>query len=250
MKKKKILLGVSERSFSTLESVFSSEEKFHVWRVSDGDEVLRFFSSEKPDLAFLDVNLPGLSGDTCCDVIKKANCYPGTSIVLLAAAGNCEEVERCRRAGSDAILLTPLSHARVAILVTSFLYDTTVKQPRVAVRLPVSYSLGAGGLKSDFSVNLSTGGTFIEARRTLPIDTPLMVSFTLPDTDTDIRCTARVAWLNGPIQRSTPLLPVGMGLQFLDLDDRHVQAIDEFLASTPPTAPGGEMDGPFPVGVA
>ncbi len=232
MKKKKILLGVSERSLSTLVNVFSSEEKFHVSQVNDGYEVLSFFTSEKPDLAFLDVNLPGLGGDTCCDVIKKANCYMGTSIVLLASAGNCEEVERCRRAGSDAILLTPLSHARVAILVTSFLYGSTAKQPRVAVRLPVSYSLGAAGPKREFSVNLSTGGTFIEARRTLPVDTPLMVSFTLPDTDTDIRCTARVAWLNGPIQRSTPLLPVGMGLQFLDLSPDQTAMIEQQLASS------------------
>ena len=79
--------------------------------------------------------------------------------------------------------------------------------------------------------DLSTGGFFIEAPNIVPVGTLLNVEFTLPNDDTTIKCLARVAWLNGPVSRRDLLLPPGMGLEFVTIDNQRVNAIRDFLFS-------------------
>ena len=103
--------------------------------------------------------------------------------------------------------------------------------PRVNVRFTVYYGEGQEKAMSDYSVNLSFGGIFIESENVLPTDTTLFVEFKLPVNNRRIRCKSRVAWTNEPESRKSSVLPAGMGLQFteLSLDDVHVirKYIDE-----------------------
>ena len=103
--------------------------------------------------------------------------------------------------------------------------------PRVNVRFTVYYGEGQEKAMSDYSVNLSFGGIFIESENVLPTDTTLFVEFKLPVNNRQIRCKSRVAWTNEPESRKSSVLPAGMGLQFseLSLDDVHVirKYIDE-----------------------
>ncbi len=68
---------------------------------------------------------------------------------------------------------------------------------------------------TNYVVNMSTGGMFIETSELLPVDTLLMVELMLPGKATPITCKARVAWTNGPDSFKKKSLPYGMGLQFL-----------------------------------
>jgi uncharacterized protein (TIGR02266 family) len=68
---------------------------------------------------------------------------------------------------------------------------------------------------TNYVVNMSTGGMFIETSELLPVDTLLMVELKLPGQETPMRCKARVAWTNGPNSLKKQSLPNGMGLQFL-----------------------------------
>lgn len=103
--------------------------------------------------------------------------------------------------------------------------------PRVNVRVVVYYGDGQENAMSDYSVNMSFGGIFIESENVLPADTTLFVEFKLPVNNRQIRCKSRVAWTNEPENPKTSALPAGMGLQFTDLslDDVHVirKYIDE-----------------------
>jgi uncharacterized protein (TIGR02266 family) len=103
--------------------------------------------------------------------------------------------------------------------------------PRLNVRFAVYYGEGLEKAMSDYSVNLSFGGIFIESENVLPADTTLFVEFKLPANNRRIRCKSLVAWTNEPENPKSPALPAGMGLQFTDLslDDVHVirKYIDE-----------------------
>ncbi len=68
---------------------------------------------------------------------------------------------------------------------------------------------------TNYVVNMSTGGMFVETSELLPVDTLLKVELMLPGTGTPITCKARVAWTNGPNSYKKQSLPYGMGLQFL-----------------------------------
>jgi uncharacterized protein (TIGR02266 family) len=95
---------------------------------------------------------------------------------------------------------------------------------RVNVRFAVYYGEKQERVMSDYSVNMSFGGIFIESEKILPPDTTLLVEFKLPVYEKPIRCKSRVAWTNEPQNPKSSALPAGMGLQFIDLtlDDMHV----------------------------
>jgi uncharacterized protein (TIGR02266 family) len=102
-------------------------------------------------------------------------------------------------------------------------------EPRFRVRLAIYYGSEQQQLMTNYSVNMNSGGIFIETDRILPVDTPLVVEFMLPGKGKLIACKARVAWTNESGDRKSPHLPAGMGLQFMDLSLEDIHAIRDFL---------------------
>lgn len=102
-------------------------------------------------------------------------------------------------------------------------------EQRRNIRLAIYIGPDQDKLMANYTVNVSTGGVFIEAKDILPVDTLLEINFKLPDNDTVIICNARVAWTNEPGQLKKDSLPPGMGIQFVDLSLDNLQAIRNFL---------------------
>jgi len=102
-------------------------------------------------------------------------------------------------------------------------------EPRRNIRLAIYSGTEEHKLMSNYTVNVSSGGVFIEADDILPVDTALEIKFKLPDNDNIITCNARVAWTNKPGQLRKDSLPPGMGIQFVDLSLDDLQAIRNFL---------------------
>ena len=82
---------------------------------------------------------------------------------------------------------------------------------------------------SNYSVNMSMRGVFVETDNILPVDTLLIVKFKLPDNDTIITCNTRVAWTNEAGHLRKYSFPAGMGLQFLDLSLENMYVIRDYL---------------------
>lgn len=105
----------------------------------------------------------------------------------------------------------------------------TQTDPRFLARIAVFHGTGQKKLITDYTVNISTGGVFLETTKILPLDAPLTIKFSLPDTERIITCTARVAWKNDPVALKKPSFPPGMGIQFLDLSPDDFQSIRLFI---------------------
>jgi len=103
--------------------------------------------------------------------------------------------------------------------------------PRYLARITMFYGPFPEELLSDYSINLSTGGVFIESNMILPQNTVLTVKFNLPNSAVPIYTHARVAWVNDPDNIKKALLPPGMGLQFLTLTMEDMHTIQTFLDS-------------------
>ena len=102
-------------------------------------------------------------------------------------------------------------------------------EPRFEVRLLIYYGLEPQNLRADYSINLSTGGVFLETTETLPVDTNLFIMFKLPGNDTVIKCNSRVAWTLDIGTFKKPSLPSGMGLQFMNYPKETLRAIRDFI---------------------
>jgi uncharacterized protein (TIGR02266 family) len=101
--------------------------------------------------------------------------------------------------------------------------------PRYMVRIAIFNGTYQKKLLTNYSINLSTGGVFVETHNILPVNKEVIVKFNLPESDTVIISKARVAWTNDPGFLKKTTLPPGMGLQFLDLSLENMRTIRKYL---------------------
>jgi DNA-binding response OmpR family regulator len=83
-----------------------SQAGFVVVKAADVASALRVFASESPDLAILDINLPGGSGFEICEAIRRQSRIP---IMMLTARGEEEDLVRALDLGADDYLTKPFS---------------------------------------------------------------------------------------------------------------------------------------------
>jgi CheY-like chemotaxis protein len=79
-----------------------------VWEAADGERGLAVLLDQKPDIAFVDIGLPGLDG---YEVAKRARAVLGSAVRLVALTGYGTQSDRLRvrEAGFDAHLVKPVS---------------------------------------------------------------------------------------------------------------------------------------------
>ena len=82
---------------------------FEVVTAEDGEEALAAAHREKPDLVFLDIMMPGISGDEVCRRLKSDPSTRGTHVVILTARGQEEDERRALEMGADEFMTKPFS---------------------------------------------------------------------------------------------------------------------------------------------
>jgi two-component system alkaline phosphatase synthesis response regulator PhoP len=97
------------------------DEHVRVLEAGDGFEALAVAHAERPDLIFLDVQLPRLNGFEVCRRLRLEPGLEKTKIVMLTAASQAQDLARGRAAGADLYLTKPFSPLRLLTLVSSLL---------------------------------------------------------------------------------------------------------------------------------
>ncbi|RMF48079.1 MAG: TIGR02266 family protein [Deltaproteobacteria bacterium] len=226
--RKKVLLVDDVELFVELEKTFFHRANVTLLVARNGLEALDLARRERPDLIFMDLFMPEMDGDVACARLKEDPDLSSIPVVMVTHGGRDADLQRCRDAGCDDILLKPVNRHKFVAAARRFIGLEDRVAPRVDARIEVRYANGGNEL-TDYSLNMSTGGLFLETDRLLPVETELQVSFNLPDRDEPVRTRARVAWANEPDNRIKPGLPPGMGLQFLDLSLDDLQDVRSFV---------------------
>ena len=100
---------------------------------------------------------------------------------------------------------------------------------RLKLNLRVYYGPSQKTILSGFIVDLSSGGLFLQTEYPLGVGDHLSLIFSLPDFEKSVSCKARVAWANAGSNETSNDLPIGVGLQFLDLLLEDVVTIAKFV---------------------
>ena len=97
------------------------DDRVRVVEARDGLEALRLAQAVRPELCFLDVQMPDLDGLAVCRLLRQDPALAGTRIVMLTAAS--QEADRVRglAAGADGYLTKPFSPLALFSLVRSLL---------------------------------------------------------------------------------------------------------------------------------
>jgi two-component system phosphate regulon response regulator PhoB len=120
-----ILIADDEAHIVELVRITLEDDRVRVVEASDGAAALRLAEEFEPELIFLDVNLPDMSGLEVCRRLRRQARLSGVPIVLLSAAAQQEDIARGLTAGANHYLTKPFSPVRLLTLVEGLM-------PRVA----------------------------------------------------------------------------------------------------------------------
>jgi len=229
MNKKKVLLVDDVELFLELEKTFFRREEVELLIARSGLQAIEIIRKDQPDLVFMDLYMPEMDGDAACLQIKQDPLTAAVPVVMVTHGGREADLERCRAARCDEILLKPINRHHFMDTARHFLKMADRQTPRVATRLSVRYGASGEHELTDFALNLSTGGLFLENAAPLPAGTLLTLEFPLPARSAPVVCKAKVAWVNRPEQGGNVRLPSGMGIQFLDLSLEDLQMIRDYV---------------------
>jgi len=228
--KKKILLVDDVKLFIELEKTFfQRKESIEILVAHNGCEALQVVEAESPDLVFMDLHMPEMNGDECCRRIRSSDNGQEIPLIMVTSAGHDADKERCLAAGCDEIITKPINRLQFLSIAKKYLGVYERKDPRYAVHVKVLYGAERANVLSNYSVNLNTGGLFLETTTVLPIDSRLFLEFRLPGGEQSVSCQARVAWVNNSRTPSKKDLPLGVGLQFLDISADQVSIIEHYI---------------------
>lgn len=227
--KRKVLLVDDVQLFLDQQKTFFEREEFELLFARSGKEALRVAQEAKPDLIFMDLYMPEMDGDECCQIMKKNDSLRHIPVIMVTSGVGQEDFEQCWQAGCDDIIVKPINQHYFNAIVKKYLPVTERKSARFIARLRVEYGPDQESLLDDYSVNVSMGGLFLETVKPLPEESRLTLSFTLPRKEVKIRCSGRVAWVNHPEYIKNMALPAGMGIQFVDLSLKDMHAIRDYI---------------------
>lgn len=95
----------------------------------------------------------------------------------------------------------------------------TRQHPRAPIELKVEYKK-MNTFFSDYTKNISKGGTFIKTERPLKVGTEFLFKLAIPALDKPFEVRGRVAWVNTEAEQQRPEVEEnGMGIKFIYDDD-------------------------------
>lgn len=93
------------------------------------------------------------------------------------------------------------------------------QHPRAPIELKVEYKK-MNTFFSDYTKNISKGGTFIKTDRPLKVGTEFLFKLVIPSLDRSFELKGRVAWVNSEGETQRPeVTERGMGIKFIYRDD-------------------------------
>ncbi len=115
----KILLVEDEESIRGFLRINFQRENFQVIECESGEEGVRKALIEKPDIAILDVMLPGMNGFELCQKLRES--FPRMGIIMLTAKGEDMDKIMGLQFGADDYVLKPFNPLEITLRVKALI---------------------------------------------------------------------------------------------------------------------------------
>lgn len=125
----KILLVEDEESIRGFIKINLVRNGFEVIEAGSGEEGIKKALNEKPDMAILDVMLPGIDGFQVCSTLR--NEYPKIGIIMLTAKGQDMDKIMGLEYGADDYIIKPFNPLEVVLRVKAILRRIEVNDEKI-----------------------------------------------------------------------------------------------------------------------
>lgn len=230
MTRKKVLLVDDVNLIIELEKAFLKGLPVDVVVARDGEQALEMVAREKPDLIYMDLNMPVMDGPTCCKILKANPATRNIPIVMVTTAGSPQDELLCRSSGCNDFITKPINGKLFLEKGRACIADFERRRRRYEYATDVAF-LAQGELQYGLTADISNGGLFITISGDSMPDEPVELSFTLSREGTSLRVAARgrIAWENPAENPKKPSYPPGFGVEFTGIEPEVVTRIEEFF---------------------
>ena len=125
----KILLVEDEESIRGFIKINLIRNGFEVIEAGSGEAGINKALNEKPDMAILDVMLPGIDGFQVCSILR--NEYPKIGIIMLTAKGQDMDKIMGLEYGADDYIVKPFNPLEVVLRVKAILRRMETKDEKI-----------------------------------------------------------------------------------------------------------------------
>lgn len=226
----KILLVDDTKLFLKLEQEYLKQSSVVVLTAANGREALDIVRHNRPDLIFMDLNMPEMDGVTCCAAIKADPALRSIPVILVTTEGMDESVERCRNAGCDGFLTKPIDRKAFLELGRKFLPDINRREMRVPCSIKVLFRINNRENMYGSCLDLSIRGLYLAFAGEVEVGDKVEVNMLVSGNSDDlVEAWGRVSWVNSGVPRKKQKLPEGFGVEFLAITEESTCLIKQFL---------------------
>jgi CheY-like chemotaxis protein len=217
--------------FLEVEKGFLKNTNAAIETARNGQEALDAIERNKPDLIYLDVNMPIMDGLECCRKIKEDPKLRDIPVVVVYAKSKGVDDLQVKDCGCDGILHKPVDRNEFLELGRNFLPQVDRRFQRVPCQMTVEFSLDNKKHQGQ-GYNISLSGMYIQHRETIPDKARLRLSFFLPTVSQyPIESWGEVTWKNFGFPRGKLDMPQGFGVEFKLLNSRYRNVIEQHIDS-------------------
>ncbi len=216
----KVLIVDDLKNFLDLETSFLKRTECIVLKATNGLEALRIAKSERPDIIFLDLEMPVMNGIECCRFVRSDVELKDTPIVIVTASPKEEE---CRSAGCSSYLRKPIDEDIFLAEIKKFVRIKERNEPRLDVAIPADVAF-KGTMTSGTVRNISKSGLLLETEEPYGIGSMLTIDFSFPDRKIKVKIKGII--VRDATGRSTDK---GFGLSFFEVAEKHQSSINSFI---------------------
>lgn len=230
MAKPKVLIVDDVNLMLELEKSFLRFSPVRVFTARNGEEALDLVRSERPDLVYMDLNMPKMNGVDCCIAIKSDPELRDTPVVMVTTAGKPEDQELCARAGCDGYITKPVDRRLFLDIGRKYIPDIDRREQRISFSLPVTCRTERKEV-SGTTADISVGGLYLAIEQGVQREESVEIAITIPGGGAPVRARGRVAWLNNADGRVKLRFPAGFGVEFMDIAPEDLEQVREFVES-------------------
>jgi CheY-like chemotaxis protein len=220
-----ILLVDDVRLFLEIQKEFLQNSSVNVITAQNGVDALHAINKKRPDLIFMDLEMPEMNGVDCCRAIKSDPKSAGIPVVMIVGRGDEANLANCRTAGCNDLLTKPLNRNLFLETAVRFVGGVDRREKRHRVQVPGEVRLRGRSFPCT-SRDLSVGGAFLVAQENFQgeVGRLVQISFTLPN-GSPIECQGTIVWR----QASAAKTSHGFGVSFALLPPQTKDALVKYL---------------------
>jgi two-component system nitrogen regulation response regulator NtrX len=134
--RKTILVVDDEQSICQSLRGILTDEGYEVLTAPSGEEAIKAFEEELPDLVLLDIWLPGMDGIETLKAIRAT--YPQTHVVMMSGHGTIETAVKATKLGAFDFIEKPLSLEKVVLTVNNVLSVVQLEEENRLLRQKIT----------------------------------------------------------------------------------------------------------------